>query len=50
MKMRVYLYNHAGQYHHYDAGGVLQQAKVDSLASLADQCDIAVNCAGLGAR
>ena len=47
--MRVYLYNHAGQYH-YDAGGVLQQAKVDSLASLADQCDIAVNCAGLGAR
>lgn len=46
--MRIILLG-TGQYH-CDAGGVLQQAKVDSLASLADQCDIAVNCAGLGAR
>ena len=31
-------------------GGLLEQRKVDRLTDLSGQCDLAVNCSGLGAR
>ena len=31
-------------------GGLLEQRKVDRLTDLSRQCDLAVNCSGLGAR
>ena len=32
------------------AGGVVEQRKIENLDDLADECDMVVNCSGLGAR